>query len=79
MPALHKRHASCEASASDIAGAARCGYAMASALTETALARKLKHPKGLKYRYTFRIGPSFSSELACAGGVLYKRTPEERK
>jgi len=52
---------------------------MASALTETALARKLKHPKGLKYRYTFRIAPSSSSELACAGGVLYKRTPEERK
>ena len=29
---------------------------MLSALTETALVRKPKHPKGLRCHYTFRIG-----------------------
>lgn len=45
-----------EASTSDIAGDAGRGSMMVSALTETALACKFKHPKRLKRHYTFRIG-----------------------
>src|SRR5712691_7570981 len=45
-----------EASTFYIAGGAGRGYVMLSPLTEIALARKFKHPKGIKCHYTFRIG-----------------------
>jgi len=45
-----------ETSAFDIGKETGRGQVMLSALTEAALARKLKHPKGLKHHYTFRIG-----------------------
>ena len=32
------------------------GYAVSSSVAETALARKFKHPKGLRSHYTFRTG-----------------------
>jgi hypothetical protein len=32
------------------------GYMMPSALTETAMARKSEHPKGIQRHYTFRTG-----------------------
>jgi hypothetical protein len=40
----------------DIAGDAGRGYVMLSAFAKPALARRSKHPKGLKCRHTFRIG-----------------------
>ena len=52
-----------EASTFDIAGDAGIGYVMLSALTEIALARKFKHPKGFKCHYTFRIGARKSSAV----------------
>lgn len=45
-----------EASTFDIAGDAGSGCVLPSALTKTALARKLKHPKGLNRHSTFRVG-----------------------
>ncbi len=44
-----------EASTFDIPRVAGRRYVVMSALTETALARKFNHPKGLRCHYTFRI------------------------
>ena len=48
-----------KASTFDILGVAGRRYVVLSALTETALVRKPKHPKGLRCHYTFRIGAVF--------------------
>lgn len=40
----------------DIPGVDGGGCAVPNSLAETALARKFKHPKGLKCHHTFRIG-----------------------
>ena len=45
-----------------------------SALTETALARKFKHPKGLKCHYTFLI----ETACVCLALTLLVRSPEPR-
>ena len=56
------------ASTFDIAGDAGRGYLMLSPLTETALARNFKYPKGFKCHYTFRIGAiPYSRALARSG------------
>ena len=51
-----------EAGTFGIAGDAGCGYVMLSAFTKIALARKFKHPKGFKCRYTFGRGALFHEE-----------------
>ena len=56
-----------EASTFDIAGHAGRGRVVLSALTATALARKCKHPKGLKCHYTFGIRALYPNGIRLLG------------
>lgn len=62
-PAFLRRESK-DTSTVDTSGVAGRGYVGLPALAETALARKFKHPKGLRWHYTFRIGARISVNLS---------------